>query len=84
MFLLVPAHPGRPGQRAVKRLCVCVCVLQEVKLSVVVVQIFYLLCSYGVPLASTFLMKHVKYVFFWFIIYGLLMLLLYIYILRSS
>jgi len=26
MFLLVPAHPGRPGQRAVKRLCVCVCV----------------------------------------------------------
>ena len=25
MFLLVPAHPGRPGQRAVKRLCVCVC-----------------------------------------------------------
>ena len=26
MFLLVPAHSGRPGQRAVKRLCVCVCV----------------------------------------------------------
>ena len=24
---LVPAHPGSPGQRAVKRLCVCVCVL---------------------------------------------------------
>ena len=24
MFLLVPAHPGRPGQRAVKRPCVCV------------------------------------------------------------
>ena len=23
---LVPAHPGSPGQRAVKRLCVCVCV----------------------------------------------------------
>jgi len=22
MFLLVPAHPGSPGQRAVKRLCV--------------------------------------------------------------
>jgi len=21
---LVPAHPGRPGQRAVKRVCVCV------------------------------------------------------------
>jgi len=23
--LLVPAHPGCPGQRAVKRVCVCVC-----------------------------------------------------------
>jgi len=22
---LLPAHPGRPGQRAVKRVCVCVC-----------------------------------------------------------
>ena len=27
MFLLLPAHPGSPGQRAVKRSCVCVCVL---------------------------------------------------------
>ena len=25
---LVPAHPGSPGQRAVQRVCVCVCVLQ--------------------------------------------------------
>ena len=25
MFLLVPAHPGSPGQRAIKRLCVCIC-----------------------------------------------------------
>ena len=24
--LLVPAHPGRPGKRAVKRVCVCVLV----------------------------------------------------------
>jgi len=24
---LVPAHPGIPGQRAVKRVCVCMCVL---------------------------------------------------------
>jgi len=24
-IFLVPAHPGSPGQRAVKRLCVCVC-----------------------------------------------------------
>ena len=23
---LVPAHPGSPGQRAFKRVCVCVCV----------------------------------------------------------
>ena len=27
MFLLVPAYPGSPVQRAVKRLCLCVCVL---------------------------------------------------------
>ena len=26
MFLLVQAHPGSPGQRAIKRVCVCVCV----------------------------------------------------------
>ena len=25
MFLLVLAYPGSPGQKAVKRLCVCVC-----------------------------------------------------------
>jgi len=24
---LVPAHPGSPRQRAVKRVCVCVCVM---------------------------------------------------------
>jgi len=35
MFLLVPAYPGSPGQKAVKRLCVracvrvCVCVTGE-------------------------------------------------------
>ena len=27
---LVPAHPGSPGKRAVKRVCVCVCVLLAV------------------------------------------------------
>jgi len=26
---LVPAHPGSPGKRAVKRMCVCVCVSQK-------------------------------------------------------
>ena len=25
MFLLIPAHPGSPGQRIIKRWCVCVC-----------------------------------------------------------
>jgi len=25
VFLLVPAHPGSPGQRAVKRLLLCCC-----------------------------------------------------------
>ena len=24
---LVPAHPGSPGQRAIKRVCVCVCLV---------------------------------------------------------
>ena len=23
---LVPAHPGSPGKRAIKRVCVCVCI----------------------------------------------------------
>jgi len=27
--LLAPAHPGVPGKRAVKRLCVCVCVVSH-------------------------------------------------------
>jgi len=26
---LVPAHPGSPGKRAIKRVCVCVCVLAD-------------------------------------------------------
>ena len=26
---LVPAHPGSPGKRAVKRVCVCVCFRQH-------------------------------------------------------
>ena len=27
MFLLVPAYPGSPGRKAIKRLCVCVFML---------------------------------------------------------
>ena len=30
---LVPAHPGRPGKRAVKCVCVCVCVSYIVQLA---------------------------------------------------
>ena len=30
---LVPAHPGSPGQRAVKRVCVCVCLCDKVPVS---------------------------------------------------
>jgi len=26
---LVPADPGSPGKRAVKRVCVCVCVIED-------------------------------------------------------
>jgi len=29
---LVSAHPGSPGQTAVKRVCVCVCVVPEIPL----------------------------------------------------
>jgi len=29
---LVPAHPGSPGKRAVKRVCVCVYIVQQVTL----------------------------------------------------
>jgi len=30
MFLLVPAYPGSPGQKAVKTVvCVCVCVIHQ-------------------------------------------------------
>ena len=29
MFLLVPAYPGSPGQKAIKRLCVCVLLLKN-------------------------------------------------------
>ena len=36
MFLLVPAHPGSPGQRAVKRLLLC---------SVLTVDCYLLVCA---------------------------------------
>jgi len=32
--LLAPAHPGGPGKRAVKRLCVCVCRHQTSKTTI--------------------------------------------------
>ena len=42
MFLLVPAHPGSPGQRAAKRLLFCCYVLQvmcyEIVFNLIMVQ----------------------------------------------
>ena len=43
MFLLVPAYPGSPGQKAVKRLCVCACVRARALVELNIV----LLCSLG-------------------------------------
>ena len=44
---LVLAHPGSPGQRAVKRVCVCVCVRACACVCVYLSDcIFYLLCSF--------------------------------------
>ena len=48
MFLLVPAHPGRPGQRVVKRSCVCVCMYERI-LTVLVIII------------SSYIMEYVNY-----------------------
>jgi len=36
MFLLVPAYPGSPGQKAVKRLCVCVCEFHSSNIVIVI------------------------------------------------
>ena len=36
---LVPAHPSSPGKRAVKRVCVCVCIVSVLK----IVVLFYAL-----------------------------------------
>ena len=46
MFLVVPAHPGSPGQRAVKRSCVCVCVCVCVSTQTL---LFYYDCFPAVP-----------------------------------
>jgi len=35
---LVPAHPGSPRQRAVKRVCVCVCVVFQIILPTTTLQ----------------------------------------------
>ena len=43
MFLLVPAHPGSPGQRAVKWLCVCEVALNLCITSVVLLMLLLLL-----------------------------------------
>jgi len=48
---LVPAHPGSPVKRAVKRVCVCVCVYKYLTL------LTYLLACI-LALAETFLDQH--------------------------
>jgi len=38
---LVPAHLGSPGQRVVKRVCVCVCGFSEVKLKLILTEMLH-------------------------------------------
>ena len=45
---LVPAHPGSPGQRAVKWVCVCVCVFLQVARNVVLLPDYCVACA-GTP-----------------------------------
>jgi len=40
VFFMVPSHPGSPGQRVVKRLCVCVCSVLHYTIQSVIVHIF--------------------------------------------
>jgi len=44
---LVPAHPGSPGKRAVKQVCMCVCTVVVVAVLILVVDFdyLYLLCT---------------------------------------
>jgi len=42
---LVPAHLGRPGQRAVKRACVCVCTFISLQCNAYMMCIFKALCK---------------------------------------
>jgi len=44
-FFLVPAHLDSPGQRAVKRVCVCVCVLYCIVLYCVALRCAALRCA---------------------------------------
>jgi len=61
---LEPAHPGIPGQRAVKRVCVCVCVSKpalEILHSVIVVLLFGVV----VRMCATLLLLSFGLIFFW-------------------
>ena len=57
---LVPAYPDSPGQRAVKRVCVCVCVLAYLILYIsALVANKLLICDYTFFLILLFQMRHV-------------------------
>jgi len=53
MFLLVPAYLGSPGQKAVKRLCVCLNIVGFNEVFPVIIICFSLLSNLGLKSAST-------------------------------
>jgi len=64
--IVVPAHPGSPGKRAVKRECVCVCVRVRVRLRVCVfVCLRSCLRNYTSDLHQIFCACYLGSVLFW-------------------
>ena len=52
-FLLVPAYPGSPGQKAVKRLCVCVCYILTENASVYLIGCIFIYISLSGEIVKT-------------------------------